>query len=544
MTIPKLLAIVPARRGSRGVRGKNVQAIGNEPMFAHTVRALIESGTPSRLVVSTDDPLIIAWSRRHGIEVLARSEASARDDATIADVALEVVQHLGWEDIVGVFQPTSPLRSALSIARAWGRFLDERPDSLMSVVREPHLYWHDSGVGGTPRPLFDQRVNRQFGAHRVLRETGGIQLVAVDVLKRVNGMVGRNHLLFELPEAEGLDIDTVRDLAAAKAHFDRGTVVFRLTANRLVGSGHLHHCLQLAQELQDQRVIFLLHECDDFAAEELDAVGHEYLIEDDLVATLHSLRLDGRRVLVNDVLDTNENDVLLPKMAGFAVVNIEDLGSGSRYADAVVNALYRSGDVGSRDQYVGTRYATLRPEFRFLEARETRDIPRRILLTFGGTDPSGLSGRLATALAGLDLEVVLILGTAVPDVEVPGVIVRRGVSNMADELLDADVVVTSAGRTVFEAAATGTPVVVLAQNAREATHSHLGYDTGVIFLGIGALVSDDEVVRVVDRLLRDPALRRELSARLRASIDDSGAERVAQVIRGQVLRSAAVEASS
>jgi spore coat polysaccharide biosynthesis predicted glycosyltransferase SpsG len=98
-------------------------------------------------------------------------------------------------------------------------------------------------------------------------------------------------------------------------------------------------------------------------------------------------------------------------------------------------------------------------------------------------------------------------------------------------MMEADLVITSAGRTVYEAAATGTPVVVLAQNAREATHAHLGFDTGVVFLGIGPLVDDGHLVAVVQRLLSDFELRKELSERLRASIDTLGAARIAHQIR-------------
>jgi hypothetical protein len=73
--------------------------------------------------------------------------------------------------------------------------------------------------------------------------------------------------------------------------------------------------------------------------------------------------------------------------------------------------------------------------------------------------------------------------------------------------------------------------VVLAANAREATHAHLGYEAGVVFLGLGSLVDDEQIAETTKRLLDDPALRTELSSRLRASIDDLGAARIATRIR-------------
>ena len=94
-------------------------------------------------------------------------------------------------------------------------------------------------------------------------------------------------------------------------------------------------------------------------------------------------------------------------------------------------------------------------------------------MTLGGTDPAGLTTRCAQLFAHNlppDVEIVAVLGLGVDSADLPSrVIVKRNVPNMAAEMMQADLLVTSAGRTVYEAAAVGTPVVVLAQNAREAT---------------------------------------------------------------------------
>src|SRR5262249_54791494 len=154
------------------------------------------------------------------------------------------------------------------------------------------------------------------------------------------------------------------------------------------------------------------------------------------------------------------------------------------------------------------KWATLREEFHDPPPKPTREDARRVLITFGGTDPNHLAHRCAQLLAardGLDLKV--IIGPGAEDAEFPpGVHVERAVKSMAAEMLEADLVLTSAGRTIYEAAITGTPVVALAQNAREATHAHLGYEHGVVFLGIGPLVEDARIVETVDRLLTDTDL--------------------------------------
>ncbi len=528
-----ILAIVPARGGSKGVIRKNMRLLGGRPLIWHTLAAVASSGTADRVVVSSDDDEILQWAQLHGYEALPRPEALAADDATIAAVASHVADELDWHGIVAVYQPTSPLRTADSIRRAVEKFRAGDADSLMSVVRETHLLWYDEADDlRSARPLFAARVNRQFAKNRVVRENGAIQLIDAPVLRERRAMVGDRHVLFELPADEALDIDSLDDLEAARRRIEQATIVFRIRANAVVGSGHLYHCLQLAEELGDQRLRWLLVDCDPFVGELLTRRGYCFHHETSLKADLEELRGPGRNLVVNDVLDTTEAEVLVERSAGYMVVNVEDLGPGARLANWTVNALYPVDDLAHNVAY-GSRWATLRGEFRDLPPKRVREDPERILITFGGTDPGGLAARFARLLHGaVEAEIVVIVGLGAALAEFPaGCAVRRHTKSMAAEMMEADLILTAAGRTVYEAAATGTPVVVVAQSAREATHAHLGLDTGTIFLGVAPLVDDTHVLAVVRRLLADYALRSELSERLRRSIDLLGGERIAGRLR-------------
>ena len=532
-TSDAVLVIVPARGGSRGIAGKNMRPLAGQPLIAHTVDAVLESGIAGRLVISSDDPAILNWAELHGLEARPRPSALAADDTTIGQVAAHVADELDWTGVVAVFQPTSPLRTPASIRLALDTYRSGQIRSLSTVVREPHLYWFDeAGSLADARPLFKERVNRQFAQHQVLRETGSIQLVDAEHLRTTHTMVSGSHLLFELPAAESSDIDTFADLTEARDILERGTIVFRVRANRVVGYGHLYHCMQLAEELAHERIHFLLVDCDDGVRQLLIQRGYDTRVEQELAADLERFAALSRKIVVNDVLDTTETEILAERQAGFMVVNIEDLGPGARHADWVVNALYPVGEPNPGNVSYGPRFATLRSEFLGLPPKEIRDPATRILLTFGGTDPSGLTSRFAHVLQDLPVELIVILGPGAREQALPtSCTVLRDVRSMAAEMMRADVIVTSAGRTVYEAAVTGTPVVVVAQNAREATHAHLGYDTGVVFLGIGTLVEDRHVREVVARLLASADLRAELSARLRSSIDVSGGLRIASRIR-------------
>src|SRR5262249_1731269 len=150
---------------------------------------------------------------------------------------------------------------------------------------------------------------------------------------------GDRHSLFILDEREALDIDTPLDFAAAEQLIHQPTAIFRITGNSRVGSGHLFHAVQLATELWEFRCTFLLCDCDPFVGEALTGYGLEWRIESaDLADDLRGLRsADSPTVVINDLLDTSEDELLVERAVCDAVVSIEDLGAGPRLAHAVIN---------------------------------------------------------------------------------------------------------------------------------------------------------------------------------------------------------------
>ena len=517
---------------------KNLRLLGDRPLIAYTAEAILASGVADRMVVSSDSDEVLRWAELHGYEARRRPAELSGDDTTLSDVAAHVADELEWEGDVGVFQPTSPFRTSESIVEAAERFRAAEVDSLASAARVYDGLWlYENGDSSFALPLFKERaLHRTESRQPVLRETGSIQLVRAETLRERRQLVTDSHLLFETSDEEAFRIDTNDDLVIARRRLDQGTVVFRLRANKTVGSGHLYHCLQLADELADQRLMFLLRDCDEFVEHLLEEHSYDYRVETDLGEDLRAIADSGRRLLVNDVLDTSQEDVLVEKTAGYLVVNIEDLGPGAKLADWVVNALYPVQNGAAGHVSTGSEWATLRSEFFHLPDKEIRERAERILITFGGTDPGRLAARCAGILHDrIDAEIRVIVGAGGSDDGFPeGVTVKHHVRSMAAEMLEADLVLTAAGRTVYEAAAVGTPVAVMAQGAREATHAHLSYMSGVVFLGIGPIVDDEHVVGVVKRLLDDHALRGELSTRLRGSVDPWGAARIGQRIRGML----------
>ena len=145
MTRGLVLALVPARGGSKGVPGKNVKPLAGHTLLEYTARAARESGVIDRIMLSTDSPEIADAGRRAGLEVpFMRPASLAADDTPMVAViehAVAEIARRGWSpDIIVLLQPTSPLRRSDHIRDAVNLLRETNADSVVTVVEVPrHL---------------------------------------------------------------------------------------------------------------------------------------------------------------------------------------------------------------------------------------------------------------------------------------------------------------------------------------------------------------------------------------------------------------------
>lgn len=141
----RVLGIIPARGGSKGVPGKNKKVLGAKPLIAYTIEAAIQSQLLTDIMISTDDPEIQQMGKDCNIQVpFLRPADLASDTAKSIDVAkhaLEFMEENGnFYDAVCLLQPTVPFRKEGSIDEAISKFQNMGLDSLVSVLPVPHEF--------------------------------------------------------------------------------------------------------------------------------------------------------------------------------------------------------------------------------------------------------------------------------------------------------------------------------------------------------------------------------------------------------------------
>jgi len=235
MTIDKdrILALIPARGGSKNPHNKNILPFRGKPLVVHSIEHALEAGYAGRVIVSTDSERIAEISRRAGAEVpFMRPDRFAGDHST----DLEVFRHaLEWLDehedyrpeLIAQLRPTSPLRPSglidKGIEQLWA---DPEADSLRAVVparHTPYKMWLLNG--NYLEPLFTHpELPEPYNMPRQLLPPVYWQNAYLDVTRRTtvmekNSMTGDRIVALVMSPDDDVDIDSLSDLARAEQRF-------------------------------------------------------------------------------------------------------------------------------------------------------------------------------------------------------------------------------------------------------------------------------------------------------------------------------------
>ena len=222
----RVLAVVPARGGSKGIPRKNIVDVCGKPLIAWSIATghrLIETGVVVRAVVSTEDAEIADVARQWGGDVpFMRPAELATDQAKSIGYILHAldwfVERGDKFDAVLLLQPTSPQRDADAIADGIRQFFRQsQADSLISCYQEDYIndlvMYEDEGAGYLkPRtPLHNRGVRRQEHGPTMVRN-GAIYLTGVDYLRRTGQLICDRPMLMRMSKLHSIDLDVPDDL--------------------------------------------------------------------------------------------------------------------------------------------------------------------------------------------------------------------------------------------------------------------------------------------------------------------------------------------
>ena len=216
----KVLGIIPARGGSKGIPGKNKKLLCGKPLIQYTLEAAIHSNL-HEISVTTDDADVRDIALKMGVKVIERPPELAGDKVPTLPVLIHALQSASEAfDAVMTLQPTSPLRTSEHINESLMLFKQNlKADSLVSVVRVPHNYLPMSLMKKEGSWLNHYNENAEFIRRQdkpILFARNGAAIYITRVNKLNEFIVGGNILPYEMSRIESIDIDDMEDWVMAE----------------------------------------------------------------------------------------------------------------------------------------------------------------------------------------------------------------------------------------------------------------------------------------------------------------------------------------
>jgi CMP-N,N'-diacetyllegionaminic acid synthase len=218
-----MIAIIPARGGSKGLPEKNIKSLHGKPLIAYTIEAALKSKEVSRVILSTDDIQIANISKEFGAEVpFMRPVELATDTAMAVDTYKYTCQRLEKEENIRInefiiLQPTSPFRTAVHIDEAVELFKKNKADSVISYCKENHpIVWHKHlSETGQIKSIFDKTIRNRQDERPTYFPNGALYIFKRDIIEQ-GIYITDNSYAYVMERKDSIDIDTLDDFKYAE----------------------------------------------------------------------------------------------------------------------------------------------------------------------------------------------------------------------------------------------------------------------------------------------------------------------------------------
>ena len=213
-----ILAIIPARGGSKSIPNKNIKKLGNKPLITYPIELAKSIKVINKIVVSTDSEEIAKVARQYGAEVpFIRPAELAKDETPTLPVLQHCVKFLeGNEnykaDLILLLYPTCPFLKKETVIETINLLKDKNCNSVISVEKDYGRFWKYNKLKNKYIPFYPKkRINRQY-YKPLLRENGAIYYSKYDMIMNENKIVDDNSIKFlVMNPKELIDLDTIED---------------------------------------------------------------------------------------------------------------------------------------------------------------------------------------------------------------------------------------------------------------------------------------------------------------------------------------------
>lgn len=491
----KILAVIPARAGSKGIPNKNIRIIGGRPLVYYSINNALKSKYITNVIITTDSDPVRIIAKQLGVETKWRDSRLCEDDVTLDSVIYDAIPKNEKWDYIVTMQPTSPTLKAETLDNAIEYAMNNDLDTLISAINTPHLSWREED--GIKIPNYKERLNRQYLPANYV-ETGAFIISKANVVTEKT-RIGQKVDVYEVSEQESQDVDNFNDLHSVEKSLQTPKVAIYVNGNNKRGIGHIYRALEIADEFYTKPDIYF-----DINQTDIKVFGkttHNLKPVDGIADLFNRCKKEQYTIFINDILTTSIDYMigLRTVLPNAKIINFEDDGEGIIKADLVFNALYKDSNISQI--HAGENYYICPKIFLFYDPIEIANKVKNVLITFGGADPQNYSDRLLKIIQKQEYNsynFTVILGKAKNNVKelikynnYENINVLYDIKNMPELMSNADIAITSRGRTGYELAILGIPSISMAQNEREEKHGFVCNENGFSYIGLNP---SDEII--------------------------------------------------
>jgi CMP-N,N'-diacetyllegionaminic acid synthase len=217
----KVLAVIPARGGSKGLPDKNILQFNGKPLIVWTIIESKKSKYIDRVVLSSEDDHIIKISKENNLDVpFIRPQSLSHDNISGLDVVLHTIEEINGFDIIVVLQPTSPLRSVNDIDNTIKRLIDEKANACITLKESGKSpYWMfelDSKDKLIPVIKTNELITIRQELPKTFEVNGAVYVARTNWFVKNKLFINDETIAYVMPPERSIDIDTLYDFNFAE----------------------------------------------------------------------------------------------------------------------------------------------------------------------------------------------------------------------------------------------------------------------------------------------------------------------------------------
>ena len=286
-------------------------------------------------------------------------------------------------------------------------------------------------------------------------------------------------------------------------------ILIQVTANKKIGLGHVYNILTLLPYFKKDEILIVMNKKNSLGNSKFKIKSYKVKIFENQLQLFKIIENFSPNIIINDILNTKASFIQKLKKMKCFVINFEDLGSGSDYANLVFNPIYYQKSTSTK--FFGEKYACVREEFR----KKQRKTPRKsIVISFGGVDPKNLTLRLLKILQKHTpkYKIFVIIGNEflqkkqvlekIKSLKQNGFNIKEIVkSDKISHFVDCSMfAITANGRTVFEVASRHVPIITISANPREEIHAFSKKKKIGYHLGLCSKITDQKILEAIKKM--------------------------------------------